>query len=85
MGVYKTKSVAVMHDNESTLHDKQIHFVVTDISQINLLLRDAIATLSVSLDDMIHGEQCSSSLCKPVYQRVKSLQSACKQMCIVFF
>ena len=81
LGVYKAKSVAVMHNNESSIDGKQIDFVVTDIPQLNLLSRDAITTLSISLDDMIHGKQCSLSLCKPVYQCAESFQSACKKMC----
>ena len=81
LGVYKAKSVAVMHNNESSLDGKQIDFVVTDIPQLNLLGRDAIATLSISLDDMIHGKQSSLFICKSVYQCAESLQSACKQMC----
>ena len=73
-----------MHSNESSLDGKQIDFVVTDILQLNLLGRDAIATLSISLDGMIHGKQCSLSLCKSVYQCAESLQSPCKQMCNKF-
>ena len=80
LGVCKAKPVAVMHNNESSLDGKQIDFVVTDIPQLNLLGRDAIATLSISLDDMIHGKQCSLSLCKSVYQCAESLRSACRQM-----
>ena len=82
--VYKAKSVAVMHNNESSLDGKQIDFVVTHIPQLNLLGRDAMATQGISLDDMIHGKQCSLSLCKSVYQCAESLQSACKQMCNKF-
>ena len=52
LGVYKPKSVAFMHDNESSLDCKQIDFVDTDIPQLNLLSREAIATLSMSLDDV---------------------------------
>ena len=84
LGVYKAKSVAVVHNNESSHDGKQIGFLVTDIPQLNLLGRDAIATLSTSLDDMIHGKQCSLPLCKSVYQWAESLQSACKQKCNEF-
>ena len=51
LGVYEAKSVAVMHNNESSLDGKQIDFVVIDIPQLNLLGRNAIATPSISLDD----------------------------------
>ena len=84
LDVYKAKSVAVMHNNESSLDGKQIDFVVTDVPQLNVLGRDAIATLSISLDDIIHGKQCSLSLCKSVHQCAESLQNACKQMCYEF-
>ena len=60
LGVYKAKSVAVMHNNESSLDGKQIDFVVTDIPQLNLLGRNAIATPSISLDDMIHEKQSTT-------------------------
>ena len=80
LGVYKAKSVAIMRNNKSSLDGKQIDFVVVNIPQLNLLGRDAIATLSISLDDMIHGKQCSLFLCKSIHQCVESLQSACKQM-----
>ena len=58
--------------------------MVTDFSQLNLLGRDAIATLSISLDNVIYGKQCSLFFCKSVYQCAESLQSACKQMCNEF-
>ena len=84
LGVYKAKFVAVMHNNESSLDGKQIDFVITDIPQLKLLGRDAIATLSISPDDMIHGKQCCLSLCKSVYQCAESFRSACKPMCNEF-
>ena len=84
LGIYKAKSVAVMHNNKSSLDCKQIDIVITDIPQLKLLGRDAIATLSISLDNVIHEKQCNLSSCKPVCQCVESLQSACKQMCNEF-
>ena len=84
LGVYNAKSVAVMHNNKSSLDRKQIDFVVTDIPQLNVLSREVITTLNIALDDMIDGKQCGLSLCKSVYQCAESLQSACQQMCNKF-
>ena len=86
LGVFQPKSVYVNGENKE-MCAKNINFVVTELPQLNLLGRNVIVQLGVSIDNLLYSENMffvSKRDVKPVLQCMEaetSLQIACKQMC----
>ena len=86
LGIYTANSVKLLGQRKSVDKGEQLQFIVTTIPHLNLLGRDSIATLGISVDSMMN-----KSLCNDIKETVHlvsnygkhdmTLQSACEQMC----
>ena len=82
--------MSIAQDHNSQIDVCDVDFVVTELPQLNLLGRNVIAKLGVSVDYLLYPDKATSSVtmeAKPVYQCSEndtSSQSACKQLCVQF-
>ena len=86
LGIYTANSVKLLGQRKSVDKGEQLQFIVTTIPHLNLLGRDSIATLGISVDSMMNKSICNDmkEMVHQVSNYVKhdmTLQSACEQMC----
>ena len=85
--MFKPQSVSSPKDNNYKVCD--IDFVVTELPHLNLLARNVIAQLGISVDYLLYHEKVKNCVAtsKLIYKCIEndtSLQSACKQLCKSF-
>ena len=86
LGIYTANLVKLLGHRKLVDKGEQLQFIVTTISHLNLLGRDSIATLGISVDSMMNKSLCNDmkETVHQVSNYVKhnmTLQSACEQMC----
>ena len=85
-GTYTANLVKLLGQRKSVDKGEQLQFIVTTIPHLNLLGRDSIAILRISVDFMMNKSLCNNmkETVDQVSNYVKhdmTLQSACEQMC----